>query len=159
MKTQAQKLRELRNKILGEPKLEKGCQFIPKENTTSLTASRVYTILEECQEQELKNLKDAPYYYVDEYHYGLKRQQIVTRFLIKEILGKPVNWGEVLLMLMEQSGAEYKYFVDCYGSLFRYKYGDDIFEHSTDFICELDLTRSPEEQDEKTIEKIISLIK
>ena len=147
-----QELRKLVNKKLPERlKLETGCEFIPHNKTAHLSCCRKYTILEECKDRRVADLKDAPYYYVDEFHYSKNRQQLINKVLIKEILGKPVSLQEILLLIHTNIKNDDISYSDGYDAIMGLCYRDER--------TSLDLTKEIEDQNNDVLQSLIDLIK
>ena len=135
MNKKAKQLRELRNKIIynGDVPLEFGCEIIDVETQKAFGYCGCGF-----------NVYDT---YID-ISKGNGLIDTVKRIGIKKFIsiGKPTSWGDILRMLADKPiniSLRYKTLV--------------INENTKDEII-TDLTKSPEEQDDEVLEKLINLI-
>ena len=132
--------------------LEVGCEVRVVENTRTLSSHKVYTILG--INKELNHLKDSPYYFLDEYHYGEKRQQMATKYLIKENLGKPLTLQDILLALSKKSiWVKITNFSDGLTVFNNTKYKKD-----TKHLFTIPLNKTPQEYDQDLIDKLKEIL-
>ena len=136
--TPAKQLRELRNQILhnGKPPLEFGCEIDDGADIHTIVNDSGLILAEGGFNGE--DYDDDELFSFDE----LKYSNI-------KILGKPVSWGDVLLMINRGCWTREE------DPAIDIQWRRDIIR-----ICgvEFDLTRQPEQQDKKVLQKLISLI-
>lgn len=146
--TNAQKLRERRNELLGEPKLEFGCEIKPKYPVRRI---KYCMILDHfggdnyrCRERIDTSKNDEEYQ--ENFGHNEYRDYHIDEF---EILGKPVTINDVLRMLVGVHSEKFWYMTD--GGVLSHEDWDDFLT------LNLSLT-TVEDEPEETIISLLNLL-
>lgn len=145
MKTKAEELRELRDKIIhnGDVPIDFGCEVKLEDYSDRI--------------QVLEVLHDDSMWcrFADEDNW-FDRIDKIDPYATYKILGKPTSWGEVLRMLNREDN----HVVDLVFCNEKYAIQSNSTHNGKPIIyIELDLTKSPEEQEPEVIEKLVKLLK
>lgn len=146
MNKKAKQLRELRNKIIynDDVPLDRGVEVLLKENPDDLIGYTTTWVVRDLRWEGSDTVVK------------LANEDIVSwNSPYIKILGKPTSWGDVLRMLKEKETFGW-YVLESGGRLLHFL---DYKDCSATGITRFDLTRSPEEQDEEVLDKLINLLK
>jgi len=146
MKKLKENLRVIRNKHF-PPKLEFGCEIKSCGNVWKITDGRWEKVSKEKEKYLIKNFGYGKNWYNK---IGTSHYEPFT-----EVLGKSVSLEEVLRLLQKKYDD-----AEIHGDGLIYIFNDCENCASYELVVDnYDLTRSPEEQDDETLKKIINLIK